>query len=472
MGTARTALYNWLFARHHKGSFIVRIEDTDVARSSAEMVDVILESLDWFGLNWDEELYYQSQRLDLYRRYAHRLLDEGRAYWCYCSAEELEKRKRSSIARTKAWKYDRRCLGLSERKREGLENRETPRALRFLVPEGRTGFDDLVHGRIERDNSEIEDFVVLKSDGTPAYNFAVVIDDYEMKITHVIRGDDHITNTPKQLLVYRALGFAVPKFAHLPLILGEDRSKLSKRHGPVSVPEYRDRGYLPDAFVNFLALLGWSPGDEREILSREELVRLFSLSRVIKRGAIFDVKKLDWMNGEYVKRMDNSSLLEAALPFLKRSGLVTDEDAKRRRDYLLQVMGILKERATKLTDFGELGYYFFRENFEYDVKGVEKHFSQRGIADRLELLTARLGDLGDFSSRAIEALYRKAADELGTKAAKLIHPTRLALTGVTGGPGLFELMEILGRDAVIARLTRAVEFARKTGKAAPSSSQA
>lgn len=463
VGTARTALYNWLFARHHKGKFIVRIEDTDVVRSKQELAAIVMDTLKWLGLDWDESPYFQSERLALYRKYANELVDKNLCYPCYCTKEELAERRKRMMEEKMDWKYDRRCYYLSEAEKCARAKSVTP-ALRFFVPEGAVSFEDRVHGTLTRESKDIEDFIIIRSDGTPTYNLACVTDDHDMTITHVIRGEEHIANTYKQVLLYKAIGWSPPEFVHLPLILGTDRSKLSKRHGAVSVLEYRNQGFLPEAFTNFLALLGWSPGDDREILSREELVELFSLERVVKSGAVFDVRKLDWMNGEYINSTDQDHLLEAAIPFLKKAGLITDENVGERRDYLLKVMGILKERMKRLTDFGSLGFYFFQDEFEYDPKGVEKHFSEDGVVGRFQLLKKRLKGLESFSTKEVESLYRGLADELRLKPAKLIHATRLALTGGTVGPSLFHLMDILGKERVIERLTRAIEFVKKMSR--------
>lgn len=463
VGTARTALYNWLFARNQGGKFLLRIEDTDVARSKEEVVGVIMDSLKWLRLDWDDSPYFQSERLALYRKYADELVDKNLCYPCYCTKEELAERRKRAMEEKVDWTYDRRCYHLSEAEKEARAKSGTP-AMRFFVPEGTVSFEDRVHGVLTRESRDIEDFIIVRSDGTPTYNLACVIDDHHMTITHVMRGEEHIANAYKQTLLYKALGWDPPEFIHLPLILGTDRSKLSKRHGAVSVLEYRSQGFLPEAFTNFLALLGWSPGDDREILNRKELIELFSLDRVNKSGAVFDIQKLDWMNGEYINRMDDTALLEAALPLLRRSGLVTDQDVENRKNYLLGVMSILKERAKRLTDFETLACYFFKEDFDYDPSGVEKHLSDEEVGDRLELLKEGLEGLESFSAEEIEGLLRETAAELGLKAAKLIHPTRLGLTGMTAGPGLFELMEVLGRETVIARLTRAVEFVKNRGE--------
>lgn len=453
IGTARTALYNWLLARKYKGSFILRIEDTDVERSTQEMVDVILESLNWLGLDWDEGPFFQSERVDIYRAYAEKLLREKKAYYCYCTPEELKERKEQAIREGRAWKYDRKCLYLSDEERKKLENERRPRAIRFLIPPGKTGFNDLVHGRIEKDHEDIEDFVIIKSDGMPTYNFAVVVDDHEMGITHVIRGDDHISNTPKQILIYKALGWEPPLFGHLPLILGEDRSKLSKRHGAVAVLQYRDDGFLPDALINYLALLGWSCGDNREIFSREELIELFSIERISDRNAIFDRRKLLWMNGEYIKRMKEEELFDLVCEFLKKDKLIKDEEREEKREYILGFIKLMKERCKTLKDFSLLGYYFFTDEFELDPDGKKKHFYP-GLKERMEKLLERFENIEPFTIENIEKELRGLAQELGIKAKELIHPVRLICTGITFGPGLFEILAHLGKERVVKRIKR------------------
>lgn len=463
VGTARIALYNWLYARQNSGTFILRIEDTDFARSSREMTEKVLECLEWLGLKWDEGPCYQSQRLGLYSEYEGKLLRTGMTYHCYCSQEALALRKEAALKKGEAWKYDRRCLGLSADERKRLDEEGVPRALRFRVPDGRTSFVDGIHGQLEKENSDIEDFIVVRSSGTPTYNFAVVVDDHEMGITHVIRGDDHLSNTYKQVLLYDALGLPRPEFYHQPLILAEDRSKLSKRHGAVSVMEFKRLGYLPEALINFLALLGWSPGSGQEILSRDDLIKEFSFERVIKRGAIFDRAKLDWMNGQYINQMEPEDLFNAVVPFLKEEGLVEERVVENKREWIVSVLLLLKERAKTLTDFASLGRYFFTERYDYDEKAVQKHFGDPDVAARLELLKKRFSSATSLSGEEAESLLRHAADEMGIKAARLIHPARVALTGYQVGPGLFQIMELLGKERVIQRLDRAVSLVHNRG---------
>src|SRR4051812_22626610 len=357
VGGARTALFNWLFARRHGGVFVLRIEDTDVERSSQDMVEGILDGLRWLGLEWDEgpkidgpfAPYFQSQRLDTYRRTADRLVSEGRAYYCYCTPDELKARREAAEASSGGWKYDRLCCRLSADDIAARQRSGAPRAVRFKVPEGAIKVDDLVHGPIEFDSAHIEDFVILRSDGHPTYHLSVVSDDVEMKITHVVRGDDHISNTPKQVQLYRALGADVPEFAHVPLILGADKKRLSKRHGATSVIEYKHQGYLPAAMVNFLSLLGWSPGDDRELMSTGEMIESFTLEGISGGNAVFNTEKLDWMNGQYIGHMTSDALAAEVRPLFAVSGLASDPAVADPGSFA-RLLDLLRPRAKRLTD--------------------------------------------------------------------------------------------------------------------------
>ncbi|MEW6686870.1 MAG: glutamate--tRNA ligase [Candidatus Edwardsbacteria bacterium] len=462
VGTARTALFNWLFAKNQNGKFILRIEDTDSARSSSEMISAILESLQWLGLQWDEQPYHQSARLDIYRDYSQKLLKDNKAYYCYCSPELLDKKRESAKQAKKAPRYDRTCLSLTEEEREELNKKGMPKAIRFFVSLGKTVYHDLVHGDLEREHSEIEDFIILRSDGVATYNFACVVDDVEMRISHIIRGDDHISNTFKQILLYQALGIEPPQFAHLPLILTKNRAKLSKRFGAVSVTEYRDEGYLPETMVNFLALLGWAPGDDREILPKKELVRLFSLEKVSSANPVFDLEKLEWMNGEYIRKLNKEELTERVIPFLLKENLISsEEEISGKREWLTKVVWLLRERCHKLTDFVHLGRFFFTDNFEYDAEVVKKQFTIENIATHLQELQKRWGELKDFNKENLEKLLRDFAGELNIKPANLIHPVRVAVSGLSVGPGLFEMVEVLGREKVLERITRAIKYVNR-----------
>lgn len=458
VGTARIAVSNWLFARHNQGKFILRIEDTDIARSDPQMVEVILESLKWLGLDWDEGPYYQSQRMELYKNYAQILLERNKAYYCFCTPETL-KRKREEAAQKKInWVYDRTCLKLSEQEKTELERKNTPKAVRIFIPEGGTFFYDIVYKELKKENKELDDFVILRSDFRPTYNFACVVDDLDMKISHVIRGNDHIANTFKQVLLYRALGVEMPAFAHLPLNLAMDRQKISKRKGAVAITDYRDAGYLPEVMVNFLAISGWSPKDEREIMSREELIQSFSLEGVSQANPIFDMQKLEWMNGEYIRAYDNEKLLDQVVPFLVQENLITSETAKDKREWLLKYILLFKERAKTLKEFAERGKYIFAFDFQYEPKAVSKTFNSVEADDRLGRFAEKLGSLDDFKKEKIEETLRKLAEESKIEPAPLIHAVRLATTGVAGGPPLFDILELLGKEEVLKRIEKAVEF--------------
>ncbi len=436
VGGARTALYNWLFARHHGGTFLLRIEDTDVKRSTPEMTENILESMRWLGLNWDEEIVFQSRRLDIYRQVALKLVNRGLAYYCYTPEGQDE------------------CIEIPP---EEIGDKKV--AIKFRVPDsGTTEFDDLIRGHISFENKDIKDFVILKSDGFPTYQLAVVVDDHHMGITHVIRGEDHIPNTPKQIMIYKAMGWNLPEFAHLPMILGPDKKKLSKRHGAVSVLEYKKQGYLSEALFNFLALLGWSPGEDREIVPKEEMIRLFDIKRVGKRAAVFDMQKLNWINSVYIRMKTDEELFELVKPFFEEAGVMDD-------GLIRKIIPLYKERVKTLRDFVELSRYFYSEVETYDEKGVKKHFKHPGeVARRLEVCLERLSQMEEWKTEVIETTVRQIAEEMGISAAKLIHPIRLSITGMTFGPGLFELMEALGKDVVISRLKRAIEWLREREK--------
>jgi len=458
VGTARTAVYNWLFARNQGGKFILRIEDTDLARSSQEMVDVILESLTWLGLEWDEGPFYQSQRRETYQKYANLLLEKKKAYYCFCTPEQLKARREEAQKRKLAWKYDRRCLKKSVEEIAELERSGKPKAIRLLVPEGRTSYRDIVYQKLSVENQNIDDLVLLRSGGTPTYNLACVVDDIEMSISHVIRGNDHIANTYKQILIYQALDRVVPQFAHLPLILGTDRSKISKRFQAVSVTDYQKQGFLPEAVVNFLALLGWAPKDGKEILTGRELIERFVLEDVNQANPVFDLQKLEWMNGEYIRSYSDEKVLELVFPFLEKENLVEKEDFSARKSFLLKFISLLKERCTTLTDFAEKGKYFFTSDFNYEPKAAGKYFNSAQVVDLLDLLAKRFSNLENFRKAQLEQTLYNLAEELEIKASLLIHPVRLAATGTSAGPPLFDLLELLGQEEVNRRIQKAVGF--------------
>jgi glutamyl-tRNA synthetase len=466
VGGARTALFNWLYARRHRGTFILRIEDTDTERSSWEMVSGILDGMKWLGLDWDEgpEVggphgpYFQSERLDRYRTMAETLVTNGHAYYCYCTPDRLRAEREKAEARGEAWKYDRACLSLSPQQIAEFEATGAARAIRFKVPEGHTTFDDAVHGPIEFDHSNIEDFVILRSDTYPTYHLSVVVDDVDMRITHVIRGDDHISNTPKHVLLFGAFEAATPRFAHVPLILGADKKRLSKRHGATSVTEYKRLGYLPAAMVNFLALLGWSPGDDRELMSRQELIEAFSLEGISGGNAVFNTEKLDWMNGQYIAMLSPDELAAEVEPLLRDAGLWPAQPTLEQRAWLLRVLELLRPRAKRLTDFVEQARPFLEDTVEYEPDAVEKHLRAPDLSDHLAALVRALRTLTPFDEPHVEAAVRGTASERGLKAGPLIHVTRVAVTGRTTSPGLFEVLVLLGRERTVDRLSRLQAF--------------
>jgi glutamyl-tRNA synthetase len=443
VGGARTALFNWLFARHYNGKFILRIEDTDFSRSSEEMVEGILQGMRWLGLDWDEGPYFQSQRLESYREFAAKLFDAGSAYRCFCKGEN------SVGNETKTEEHG--CALLTNEQSDRRASCGDPFAIRFRMPPGKTLFHDHVFGDIEMDNSNLEDFVLLRSDGIPTYHLSVVVDDLDMQITHVIRGADHISNTPKQILLYQAAGHKQPEFAHLPLILGPDKQRLSKRHGATSVMAYAESGYLPDAFFNFLSLLGWSPGDDREMLSRNELVELFTLQGVGKANAVFGLEKLEWFNSQYLRNASPDALRNMALGELKNNGIETKDFTPESLDMILE---LLKNRLRKISDLSGIWKAFFSDDFEYEKAAADKFLSDPKLRDLIPELLDRYDKRSDFTLSSTEETLRSLAEEKGVKAGLLINALRVALTGQGVAPGLFEIMFALGRERTLARIKR------------------
>jgi len=458
VGTARAALFNWLFARHSGGKFLLRIEDTDRERSKQEYVNVILGGLKWLGLDWDDEVVYQSQRLHTYKPFAEKLVEMGKAYRCFCSAAELQQKREAAQAAKVDYHYDRTCRSLSATQVEVNIAAGKPFTVRLALPTAGTAwFDDVVLGRIEKDYRDLDDFIILKSDGNAIYNFAVVIDDHDMGISHVIRGNDHIANTFLQKEIYSAFGWDLPVFGHLPLILRMDKSKMSKRKGDKSVDEYQHEGYLPEAMFNFLALLGWSPKDDREKMSRQELIDAFTPEGINASNAVFNPEKLTWLNHQYVMEKSNHELAEMVAPLLVESGLTTKYYLETRWQWLMKIMGLLKERCRLITEFVSAASYFFTDNFNYDEKGALKAFTSEG-AGYLQKLAERYAAIPDLTESVADQTLRSLAEELGVKPAAIIHPTRLAVSGLTGGPSLFAMLELIGKERVLARLQRAIEF--------------
>lgn len=454
IGAARTALFNWLFARHHRGKFILRIEDTDVARSSDEMSRGIIEGLEWLGLNLDEGPFFQSERIDIYRKKAEGLVANEKAYYCYCTSEEIQKRKEKAPFGGRDWKYDRQCLRLSSEEKKRFEKEGKQRAIRFLVPEGKVQYTDLIHGSVSVENETIEDFVLLRSDGLPTYHLSVVVDDLDQRITHVIRGDDHISNTPKQILLYKSYNTPPPEFAHLALILGPDRKKLSKRHGVTSVLQFREDGFFPLALLNFLALMSWSPGEEERIYSMEDLIKKFSLEKVSKGNPILDLARLEWLNSQLISQMQAPLLAPHVAEELKKENLWHDDLIKERKEWFYKLIDLLKERSRTIKDFPLRTRPYLSDDITYDQKGVEKYLKD----DRLEQLLPKLKQdflqMDDFKASNIESVLRERAENEGVKAALLIHALRMLVVGEPVSPGIFDVLELVGKEKAIKRIEK------------------
>ena len=449
VGGARTALFNWLLARKQHGKFILRIEDTDVARSTQESVDAILEGMTWLGLDWDEGPFYQSDNFPLYKEYVQRLLDAGKAYKCYCSSEELEAKREQALKDGGKPKYDGTCRELPAQPDDAR-----PFVVRFKAPQqGTTSWVDLVKGKISFENSELDDLIIQRTDGTPTYNFVVVVDDASMAITTVIRGDDHVNNTPRQILLYQALDSAVPDFAHVPMILGADKARLSKRHGATSVMAYRDMGFLPEAMVNYLVRLGWSYGDE-EIFSLEDLIQKFSIENVGRSAGVFNTDKLLWLNAHYIKSGDPLRLAGLLTPFLRERGVDPESGPD-----LVAAVRTLQERAKTMLELADGALFYFRSDFAYDEKGAGKFFTAETPA-LLEALIGKLEAAAGFSVAAIEEVFREICEEKGIKLGQIGPAVRLALSGSTASPGIYEMVEVLGREETRKRLQRAIASIR------------
>jgi glutamyl-tRNA synthetase len=460
VGTARTAIFNWLYARQNSGKFILRIEDTDENRSDASLVQPILDALKWLGIDWDEGPYFQSERLEKYKPYIARLLEGGLAYRCFCSPQELENERELAMAEKRPPRYDRRCLRKSNAEIDELLQKNAPFAVRLIIPDGETSYEDIVLGKITRQNTEIEDLVIARGDGTALYNMAVVVDDFEMGITHVIRGNDHVSNTFKQIHLYNALGIKPPQFAHVPLILRPDKKKVSKRLGDKDVAEYGQEGILPEALFNFLCLLGWSPKDDREFLSREELIRIFVLENVNPANPIFNEEKLLAMNKDYIIAAPDYKLAEMVAPLYVQAGYTTKYWLETRWEYLLKIVSLLKERCRRMTDFVSLGEYYFHSEYKYDPESIAKQFTAEAKTRLIELKD-KFERLDSFKKESLENALNALAEELKVKKGQLIHPARLAISGISVGPGLYDIMETLGKDEVIKRLNRAIEYIGK-----------
>ncbi len=444
IGGARTALFNYLYAKKHRGAFVLRVEDTDKERSTPEAVEAILDGMKWLGLDWDEGPFFQSQRTEEYTKRLKILEEKGWVYRCYCKPEELEERRQAQKAAGQPMKYDGRCRELIGKELD------QPYTLRFKVPEGVTEIDDLLRGKVQFDHREIEDLVLARSDGSPTYNFVVVVDDSDMGITHVIRGDDHLNNTPKQVLLYKALGVPVPKFAHLPLILGQDKKRLSKRHGATSVQSYREMGFLSHAVVNFLARIGWSHGDQ-EVFSKEELIEKFDLDHVGSSAGVFNEEKLLWLNQHYIKESSDEFLLDGISKFL-------DVSPDRRKDPgCALLLRTLRDRSQTLKEMAEKSAFFFSESVSFDEKAVSKFF-KADVLDPFRKLKQVFESLEDMSEDVVKPRFQELLSELDLKMGKLAQPLRVALVGGTTSPGIFEVIEMLGKERVLKRLETAIKM--------------
>ena len=448
VGGVRTALFNWLFARHEGGVFILRIEDTDRERSTPEAIKAILDGLKWVGLDWDEGPVYQTERLALYKEHAARLIAQGQAYYCYCTEEELDLRRKEALARKEIPKYDRRCFGST--RPPPADIRPT---VRFVTPQtGQTVVEDLVKGRVVFENSQLDDLIIMRSNGMPTYNFGVVVDDAVMGITHVIRGDDHLNNTPRQILLYQALGYEPPRFAHLSMILGIDKVKLSKRHGATSVLEYQEAGYLPEALVNYLVRLGWSHGDQ-EVFSLNEMVNKFTLDHINKSAAAFNPDKLLWLNGHYIREADPKRLAHLLVPILRKQGLLGEVDI----DWLEQLVSVLRDRSKTLLEMAEKASPFLTESISIEAD------AQKFLTTAVKPAMTRLYSIieqSSFDRAELERGFKTVLQETGYSMNQLAQPVRAALTGRTISPGLFEVMLLLGRERTLSRLRQAIDLIR------------
>ncbi len=451
IGGVRTALFNWLYARHVGGAFILRIEDTDRERSTPDAIDAILDGMRWCGLDWDEGPYYQTERRDLYAAAVDRLLAAGRAYYCTCTPETLEAYRKQALAAGRRPMYPGTCRGRTSRP-------AGPHAIRFVAPQtGATTVDDLIKGPVTFENAELDDLVIQRSDGWPTYNFAVVVDDADMRITHVVRGDDHLANTPRQIAIYEALGLSLPRFGHVSMIMGPDKQKLSKRHGATAVTEYREMGYLPEALDNYLVRLGWSHGDQ-EIFSLDEMVRLFDFAAVGKSAAVFNPEKLLWVNHQWMKQADTSRLAGLLVPHLERRGYQVEIGP-----WLLRVVESLKERSKTLVEMADFGAFYFKDRIEYDPRAAEKHLAPAVLEPLRELIGAleRTAATGRFDARSIEQAFQGVIGPRAMKLGALAQPVRVALTGTTISPGIFEVVETLGPERTLARLRAALAFVER-----------
>jgi glutamyl-tRNA synthetase len=458
VGGARTALFNWLYVRRYGGQFLLRIEDTDRARSTEESTRAIFEGLEWLGLTWDEEVTHQGANIERHKADAQKLLESGHAYRDFTTAEEIDRLRTAAESRGTTFRFDRKTAELPDEEIRRRVARGDPFAIRFLVPEGVTSWDDLVHGAISFPNKDVDDFVILRSDGSPVYNFAVVSDDVAARITLVMRGDDHISNTPKQIMLYEAMGAPMPQFAHLPMIHGMDGKKLSKRHGATAVGDYQHEGILPSAMNNFLALLGWSPGGDREVMTMQEMIELFSTEGLLRKAAIFDPKKLEWMNGQHLSRITAEELESIVNPMVVEAGLTTTADLVARREWWRKLLDLLRVRARTTHDIVRQAATYFTDTVEYEPEAVAKHWKDReGAATTLRSVRDRLAE-SEWDATQMEEALRQLAEERGLSSGKVFQPLRVALVGQLASPGIFDVLVALGREKSLARLDHASAF--------------
>ncbi len=467
IGGARSALFNWLYARHCGGKFLIRIEDTDLDRSKREYEEEILLSLKWLGLDWDEGIqvggdngpYRQTERLGIYREYAQKLLETGYAYHCYCTEEELAAEREAFMSKGELPRYGGRCRDLCQEDREKFEAQGRRPVLRFKVPrDGKVIVDDMVRGKVDFDCEGIGDFIIVKSDGIPTYNFAVVVDDHLMGINHVIRAEEHLTNTPRQILIFKALGWEIPSFAHISLILGKDRSKMSKRHGATSLEQYREMGYLPEALFNFLALLGWSPGGEDEILTREEIISRFSLDKVAKSPAVFDLDKLNWINGYYIRQSPVERIVELSLPYLQKGGYVSSEPSEMDLIQVRAMVSVVRNYLSNLSEITQHVEMFFKDP-GYEQKDVQEVLKQEQVMEVLNKAREKILAAGPLDEEGAKAIIKKLPKELGLGGKKVFMPLRVALTGRIQGPELYQVIPALGTEKTVSRLEKAMDVA-------------
>ena len=468
LGGARTALFNWLFARQKSGTFILRVDDTDEERSTEESMRGIFDSLRWLGLDWDEgpeiggphSPYVQSERRDIYKEYVQKLLDSGNAYYCYCTKEEIDAAREQAKAEQRTYLYDGKCRNLTEAERKRYEAEGRRPTVRMRVVSGSIVVHDMIKGDVEFRSEDIGDFIIVKSNGAPLYNFTSTIDDSLMNITHIIRGDDHLSNTPKQILMYQALGIEPPQFGHAPMVLGSSKGeKLSKRrHGElVSIDWYQRNGYLPEAVINYLVRLGWSYDDQEEVFSVEELVEKFDIGRVGKSASVFDLDKLQWLNNKYIMKLDIPDRTDLVIPFWRQAGLMDNEEPTAdRRAWLEKIVEAVEDRLITFADIDTHTRFFFVDEFEYDKKAVKKWFKGDYVPDMLNQLRSEFAELSPFDESTIEAAIRQFVSQTGLSGIKVMQPIRVATTGTSAGPGLFEVLTLLGRDRVLQRMDRAI----------------